>query len=479
MKKRISLLLALCMLFTVVPFSNIFASAATGVDVQYWACDNGSLTTYVDDSPSFSSANFAEGSASLALEAAEKGLTDLKQSGIEGMVTKLTDLQAMETKMIGIKATHTPTDGFVIDGKLDEYYIKEDASGNLYYFNHDMIDAWVSDGGWDPYYGVTDHGFEIYTAYDDDYLYFYARAFDTTLTKIENDPNRNDSIALYLDPDPTSWYNSANPDNGGFYFHTDDGNQGDMKFRLHGYDLSLDDMSPNSKTCLGNDTIANWLANANNFKSFYFDDDEDGNNDGYGFEVRIPRVEDNGTYTYNFACGSYKENYADQYTWSLGRSWWIDYNSMAVVEYADTNPFLNQGYVDPLLAAAKAVDELIKKIPAELTAENYDQYVAATEAAREAFDALELAAKILMKEQAALETAERIIKNYVPEELAKRGDINMDDSVNAVDALLVLQAAVGKATLTDKQTAMADLNGDTKIDAVDALAILKIAVGKE
>ena len=58
------------------------------------------------------------------------------------------------------------------------------------------------------------------------------------------------------------------------------------------------------------------------------------------------------------------------------------------------------------------------------------------------------------------------------------GDVNLDGTVDARDALLALKTAVGKAELTDQQTALADLDKNDKVDARDALMILKIAVGK-
>lgn len=66
-------------------------------------------------------------------------------------------------------------------------------------------------------------------------------------------------------------------------------------------------------------------------------------------------------------------------------------------------------------------------------------------------------------------------KSYVAYTL---GDVNEDGSVDAVDALLVLQASVGKKTLTANQKLAADVTFDGSIDAVDALYILQASVGK-
>ncbi len=58
------------------------------------------------------------------------------------------------------------------------------------------------------------------------------------------------------------------------------------------------------------------------------------------------------------------------------------------------------------------------------------------------------------------------------------GDINNDIKVDAKDALKVLQYAVGKATLTQKEKYAADVTNDNDFNAKDALMMLQYAVGK-
>ncbi len=58
------------------------------------------------------------------------------------------------------------------------------------------------------------------------------------------------------------------------------------------------------------------------------------------------------------------------------------------------------------------------------------------------------------------------------------GDVNGDGSVDAKDALLILQGAVGKVQLNGEQITAADVNGDRAIDAKDALLVLQFAVQK-
>ena len=59
------------------------------------------------------------------------------------------------------------------------------------------------------------------------------------------------------------------------------------------------------------------------------------------------------------------------------------------------------------------------------------------------------------------------------------GDVNNDGSIDAADALLVLQHAVGQEgrILTGTYFSAADINKDLVVDAVDALLILKRAAG--
>jgi hypothetical protein len=58
------------------------------------------------------------------------------------------------------------------------------------------------------------------------------------------------------------------------------------------------------------------------------------------------------------------------------------------------------------------------------------------------------------------------------------GDVDQDGHVSALDALMVLQAVVGKRTLSDREFASADVSGNGTADATDALYILQFVVGK-
>ena len=58
------------------------------------------------------------------------------------------------------------------------------------------------------------------------------------------------------------------------------------------------------------------------------------------------------------------------------------------------------------------------------------------------------------------------------------GDVNVDETINAKDALSMLKNAVGKEVFTDVQKIIANVNGDDAINAKDALDVLKLSVGK-
>ena len=58
------------------------------------------------------------------------------------------------------------------------------------------------------------------------------------------------------------------------------------------------------------------------------------------------------------------------------------------------------------------------------------------------------------------------------------GDLNRDFKINSLDALMVLQSAVGLINLDSAQTVQADVSKDGAINSYDALMILQYAVGQ-
>lgn len=63
-------------------------------------------------------------------------------------------------------------------------------------------------------------------------------------------------------------------------------------------------------------------------------------------------------------------------------------------------------------------------------------------------------------------------------DILQLGDLNIDQKINAKDALLVLKISVGKTIPTEAQKTAANVNKDNNINAKDALEILKYSVGK-
>ncbi|MBR4868634.1 MAG: hypothetical protein IKU10_05710 [Clostridia bacterium] len=63
-------------------------------------------------------------------------------------------------------------------------------------------------------------------------------------------------------------------------------------------------------------------------------------------------------------------------------------------------------------------------------------------------------------------------------EYMRYGDLNADETLSAADALIALQATVGKVQLQDPYPTVGDLDMDSKVGATDALLILQFVVGK-
>jgi hypothetical protein len=57
-----------------------------------------------------------------------------------------------------------------------------------------------------------------------------------------------------------------------------------------------------------------------------------------------------------------------------------------------------------------------------------------------------------------------------------KGDMDGNGALDALDAMLVAQLALGGGELTDRQLAVADFNGDGVVDALDAMMIAQAAL---
>ncbi len=140
-----------------------------------------------------------------------------------------------------------------------------------------------------------------------------------------------------------------------------------------------------------------------------------------------------------------------------------------------------KGYVTNLakLEAAEAIIkdmEAAAKVDAQIDSLNVQSLddEPAVIAARNAYEALTDAQKGYVVNLPKLEEAEAAIEKLK----VRYGDVNNDGTVGALDALLVLQAIVGKIHLTDREFLAADVSGSGNIEALDALYILQIIVGK-
>lgn len=110
----------------------------------------------------------------------------------------------------------------------------------------------------------------------------------------------------------------------------------------------------------------------------------------------------------------------------------------------------------------------------------------ATTKAAEIYQSAHYAAKRELRQQNSIcalqETARRLAEAIdglqKDDDVFIPGDVDGKDGVTATDALMALQAATGKITLTDTQQKAADVDGETGVTASDALMILQYATQK-
>ena len=162
-----------------------------------------------------------------------------------------------------------------------------------------------------------------------------------------------------------------------------------------------------------------------------------------------------------FMPDSYAPNSIDHY---------MDISNVYIVDNSqkpDTST-VDLAELNAAIAATDTVDELSMYTPE--TAKAFEQsltlakaYLSNPYATQEAVNA---AASELVAAQQAL-AAKTILS----------GDVDENGRIDTVDALLTLQAAAQKVTLTKAQTIAADVDGEAGVSAADALLILKCATG--
>ncbi len=416
-----------------------------------------------------------------------------------------------------------PAQEFVIDGNLDVWYMEENEADltDLTMYAIEPFDVFSKVGGNGPYMEYETYA-KVWTAYDDNYVYFYVKCWDDTLRPYipgeHADSSYGDSIEVWFDPDPNS--QSTYPDGtprevvtDGWYNQTSDPTQGDVQFRVGGHGFLINDYHNVKKLGYGDTLFGEYITNRANLMPFYFDNDpmtfenqvgqEFTIDKGYGIEVRLPRNDDKAmAYRFNIACNNSAEFPGDRYALATANAWWLDYGMAPVVSYQEENPFFMQDVSGKQVwyasdsdgnKAGQAVVDKIEALPDPATEDDrtavqaaVDAYVALSPIQRgfvkqANYDKLAAAAEALgiemPEEQTDPDPGPGPGPDPQPGEV-KYGDVNGDKEVDAKDALLVLKAAVGKETLTDAQKKAADVNVDNAIDAKDALDILKFAVGK-
>lgn len=167
------------------------------------------------------------------------------------------------------------------------------------------------------------------------------------------------------------------------------------------------------------------------------------------FNVRGPLTVTNGTQEGNFYRGA--DTFELNCTGLTG-----EYSLVLLLEGDSKVPTEgNIQYIDQMSVEGGKVTFTLK--PKALTEGTYNVYISTTDKA--------------LKKVASFKYGEK------PEYTL--GDVNNDGSIDAADALLVLQHAVGQEgrILTGTYFSAADINKDSVVDAVDALLILKRAAG--
>ena len=305
---------------------------------------------------------------------------------------------------------------------------------------------------------------EVTTLIDKDYVYMYVEVFDNNRVSVPNGvdfntsmENRYDGIITYINMDP-----SNNPIGVPYQDDMADGCQD------YYFDMLADGTIHDFYIVEGKNE---YLKDPACFASF-------ANENSYGYEMRIPRVDGEESFSFNIvianpsylpaAEGSDEKVFdADGSRFiAFGGEWWANYIQWGEFYYEDYPTFYN--YVE--------IEKMINALPdpATLVNNNCEQDA---KLAQKAYgflneDQKEMIDTAAVERLNAVLTALENVGNYT------YGDVNFDTEIDAKDALEILKAAVGKITLTDIQKAASDVNGDSKIDAKDALLVLKKSVKK-
>ena len=415
---------------------------------------------------------------------------------------------------------------FVIDGNMDVWYLtnEETPEDDINYYHIVSMDAYNLDphnGHGIYFYDGAETAAEMYTAFDDTYIYVYVKCWDDDIAINPNDKNGSsisDSIEIWFDSDPNS--QTHNPDGSekedpkGWPDNTQDPEQGDIRLRLRAADFKVSDVPGVVKPNYNGVKASEYFTDRANLMPFYFENEPmevasgDIVSSGYGVEVRFPRYDATGgnAYRVNVACNNRLEGSLDDGAveeWSAlatGQAWWLDYSYANQVIYPKSgNPFFDQDITGQTLyytendttAEGVAVKEAIAGLPSTVTVLEKNQVMGIIDAynalsdynkdyvkARN-FDVLKAAAdKLGLALEGDVTPEPGPDPEPDPEPTVTLGDVNGDTKIDAKDALLVLRIAVNKYQANEEEMIAADCNKDEKTDAKDALEILKYAVGK-
>ena len=374
-----------------------------------------------------------------------------------GDLQSYVDEQLTDKLFAAINRINNLSSPIKIDGKLDNAY--DEGTGYDISQEFDMTSASNMLGNDPDVYGL------IYTFADENYSYVYVEVLDDEIMDYpENskfgvaDETLYDGIVTYVNLDPNN-----NPMG---VPYQDDQSEGCYDFYFY---------------MLANGTVPSlyiineknaFLTDPTNFVAFKTET-------GYGYEMRLPRIEGEESFSMNVViCNpKYSQNEAGVWNYSLedsrmialGKEWFANYVEYALWFYEDF----------PAIANYQQVSEMIDALP------EADQIVDTS--CKDAAKKAERALYLLNEDQRAMISAETeqhltdvlaALKNAPEPVKGVYGDVDGNGKVEATDALEVLKNVVGKVQFTQEQLTLGDVDGNGKADAADALMILQKVVGK-
>ncbi|MBR6547997.1 MAG: hypothetical protein IKT68_00495, partial [Clostridia bacterium] len=396
---------------------------------------------------------------------------------------------------------------FVVDGNLDIWYIHEGdqvaADDGNYYQYVELSAVEKTDGV--TFYSEPATFSQVWTAWDNDYVYIYVKVWDDKL--VDYDPSKHanssgaDSVEIWFDPDPNSQtYNFTTDANGkiigetkkanptdGFYNQTGDTAQGDVQVRLIAYDMERHDYYDKVNPGYNGVNFAQWVWNKDNFCTFTLENDPvevwtgDTVSKGYGVEARFPRRDDStGRYQFHVAANNSADENGLQYALATGEAWWMRYDTAWSVTYMDNAPFFHQSaaqlatkgvmYTDSEYNLNSAGGKLVTKIAAlgNVSVSDKDK----VNALKAEYDSLSVLDQgyVQYKNYDVLEEALEIVNAVVVDPNQTAADSVMA-KINAIPSTVTLAA---KSTVTAARTAYNALT-DTQKGLVTNLAKLTAA----